>query len=57
MLEVAEGLGLAIQYAPRRTGEIERSCLDPSAARRELGWHARTPLYDGLRPLGLPLAA
>ena len=57
VLEVAEGLGLAIQYAPRRTGEIERSCLDPSAARRELGWHARTALYDGLRPLGLPLAA
>ena len=57
VLEVAEGLGLAIQYAPRRTGEIERSCLDPSAARRELGWQARTALYDGLRPLGMPLAA
>ena len=57
VLEVAEGLGLAIQYAPRRTGEIERSCLDPSAARRELGWRARMALYDGLRPLGLPLAA
>jgi UDP-glucose 4-epimerase len=57
VLEVAEGLGLTIQYAPRRTGEIECSCLDPSAARRELGWHARTALYDGLLPLRMPLAA
>jgi UDP-glucose 4-epimerase len=57
VVEIAEGLGLAVQYAPRRTGEIERSCLDPSAARRELGWEARTPLRDGLRPLRVALAA
>jgi len=57
VLEIAEGLGLDVEFAPRRTGEIERSCLDPSAARRDLGWEARTELRDGLRPLRLPLAA
>ena len=57
VLEIAEGLGLAVKYAPRRTGEIERSCLDPSAARRDLGWEAVTDLRDGLRPLRVPLAA
>jgi UDP-glucose 4-epimerase len=55
--EIAEGLGIAMEYAPRRTGEIERSCLDPTAARRALGWQARTALRDGLQPLRLPLAA
>jgi UDP-glucose 4-epimerase len=57
VLEVADGLGLAIQYAPRRTGEVERSCLDPTAAREQLGWQARTSLLDGLRPFRLPIAA
>ena len=31
-----------------RHGELVRSCLDPSAARRALGWQARTTLADGL---------
>jgi UDP-glucose 4-epimerase len=57
VLEVADGLGLAIQYAPRRTGEVERSCLDPTAAREQFGWQARTSLLDGLRPFRLPIAA
>jgi len=35
-------------FAPARTGEIQRSCLDPSAARQALGWSARTPVEDGL---------
>jgi UDP-glucose 4-epimerase len=57
VLEIVDGLGLSIEYAPRRTGEIERSCLDPSAAQRELDWEASTALLDGLRPLRMPLAA
>jgi UDP-glucose 4-epimerase len=55
--EIAQGLGIAMEYAPRRTGEIERSCLDPTAAGRALGWQARIALRDGLKPLRLPLAA
>jgi UDP-glucose 4-epimerase len=46
--QVAEWLGLPIEYAPRRPGEIERSCLDPAAARRSLGWRARTEVRQGL---------
>jgi UDP-glucose 4-epimerase len=40
-------------FAPRfedaRLGEIERSCLDVSRAREELGWEAKVSLVDGLR--------
>jgi UDP-glucose 4-epimerase len=53
--EVAERLGVAVEYAPRRHGEIERSCLDPSRARRMLGWRARTRLEDGLARLQPPV--
>jgi UDP-glucose 4-epimerase len=55
--EIADGLGVGIEYAPRRAGEIERSCLDPTAARQALGWRTRIALRDGLEPLGLPMAA
>ena len=48
VLQVAEALGLPVEHAPRRRGEIERSCLDPAAARRSLGWRARTGLREGL---------
>ncbi|MCA1563066.1 MAG: GDP-mannose 4,6-dehydratase [Acidobacteria bacterium] len=34
--------------APLRPGELERSCMDPSRARAELGWQAETELGDGL---------
>lgn len=35
--------------APLRPGELERSCLDPMRARRELDWQAEIGLEDGLR--------
>ena len=34
--------------APLREGELERSCMDPSRARSELGWTAQINLDDGL---------
>jgi UDP-glucose 4-epimerase len=37
------------EFAPARLGEIERSCLDVSRAREELGFAAQTSLVDGLR--------
>src|SRR5205814_1443338 len=36
-------------FAPERLGEVRRSCLDVTRARRELGWEARVELADGLR--------
>ena len=42
------GLGEPV-FAPARAGEVDRSCLDVSRARAELGWEARVGLRDGLR--------
>ena len=38
-------------FAPERAGEVRRSCLDVSRARRELGWEATVQLRDGLRTI------
>jgi UDP-glucose 4-epimerase len=38
-------------YEPERPGEVRRSCLDVSRARRELGWEAEVQLEDGLRTI------
>ena len=48
VLELIGEIGLEHELAPARPGEIARSCLDPSAARRALGWTPRVPLADGL---------
>jgi UDP-glucose 4-epimerase len=48
VLELAEVLGLMPELGPERPGEVRRSCLDPAAAGRLLGWSARTSLRDGL---------
>jgi UDP-glucose 4-epimerase len=37
------------EFAPERPGEVQRSCLDVSRARAELGWTAEVELGDGLR--------
>jgi UDP-glucose 4-epimerase len=47
--ELAEALDLSYDFAPGRVGEIERSCLDPSAAAAQLGWRPAVPLATGLR--------
>jgi UDP-glucose 4-epimerase len=36
------------ELAPARPGELQRSVLDPSRAKRELGWQPRRSLDDGL---------
>jgi UDP-glucose 4-epimerase len=48
VVELARALGLRVRFEPERAGEVQRSCLDPSAARRRLGWQATTPLEAGL---------
>ena len=45
------------EFAPDRLGEIERSCLDAGRARELLGWHARTPIGEGLKLTYEALAA
>jgi UDP-glucose 4-epimerase len=49
--QLAELLGVEVLQGPGRVGEIPRSCLDPAAANRRLGWSARTPLRSGLASL------
>jgi len=39
----------APEFAPERAGEVRRSCLDVTRARRELGWSADVELREGLR--------
>ncbi|MFQ5804610.1 MAG: NAD-dependent epimerase/dehydratase family protein [Candidatus Methylomirabilales bacterium] len=36
-------------YGPRKSGEQRRSAIDPSYAKRTLGWEALVPLEEGLR--------
>jgi UDP-glucose 4-epimerase len=45
----AAGATTAADHAEPRLGELQRSCLDPSAAGRELGWSPATSLDAGLR--------
>ncbi|MHB8689918.1 MAG: NAD-dependent epimerase/dehydratase family protein [Solirubrobacteraceae bacterium] len=44
------------RFEPARPGEVQRSCLDVTRARTELGWEAQVSLADGLRVIlaGLP---
>ena len=37
------------EFAPPRTGEVQRIALDAGRAERELGWRAETGLDEGLR--------
>jgi UDP-glucose 4-epimerase len=47
-LQEAAGTSLKPALAPLREGELERSCMDSSRAREELGWTAQVPLEQGL---------
>lgn len=48
MLSQVTGRRIAPEYEPAREGDVARSCLDPSAARRLLGWEPWTSLESGL---------
>ena len=47
--ELVAALGVTAEYAPARTGEVARSCLDISRAAAVLGWRPEVPLADGLQ--------
>jgi UDP-glucose 4-epimerase len=48
VLDLARELGLEPELRPARTGEVERSSLDPSRIAERLGWRAQVSLADGL---------
>jgi UDP-glucose 4-epimerase len=47
--DVSGGEMPELEFAPERPGEVRRSCLDVTRARRELGWEAQVELRDGVR--------
>jgi UDP-glucose 4-epimerase len=55
VLELSRAIGAATgierepEHAEPRLGELRRSVLDPSAAKRALGWESQVALADGLR--------
>jgi UDP-glucose 4-epimerase len=49
--DLARLLGLRTEQRPGRAGEVARSCLDPAAADRALGWRATMALADGLETI------
>ena len=42
------GASVPLEHAPARPGELQRSVLDPTRTKRELGFRADTSLDDGL---------
>lgn len=48
LLRDAAEANLETELAPLRAGELERSCLDPTRAREQLGWRAEISLAEGL---------
>jgi UDP-glucose 4-epimerase len=47
-LRAAAGKDLEARLEPLREGELERSCMSPARAQRELGFTAQVGLQDGL---------
>jgi UDP-glucose 4-epimerase len=48
VLELAEMLGLVVEHAPERSGEVLRSCIDSSLARQALPWAPQVGLEEGI---------
>jgi UDP-glucose 4-epimerase len=48
VLDLAAALELQVAHEPERLGEVNRSCLDPSAAAAALAWSPATALSEGL---------
>jgi UDP-glucose 4-epimerase len=49
LLRETSGSTIEPELAPLRAGELERSCMAPGRALRELGWSAQVSLEQGLR--------
>lgn len=49
LIAAAAGVSRPPAYAEARTGEVQASALDPSRARRMLGWKPDTDLSEGIK--------
>jgi len=49
LAELGDSESFEPDFAPLRTGEVQRISIDPARAERELGWKAETGLDEGLR--------
>jgi UDP-glucose 4-epimerase len=49
LAELGGADGFEPEFAPPRTGEVQRVSIDPAGAERELGWRPATALDEGLR--------
>jgi UDP-glucose 4-epimerase len=49
ILREEAGVDVDPVLAPLRDGELTRSCMDPSKARRGLGWKPSIPIQRGMR--------
>jgi UDP-glucose 4-epimerase len=52
LIDVLQDLGgkpFEADFQPERPGEVRRIAIDPSLAKQELGWEARTDIREGLR--------
>ena len=49
LAELGGGGDFEPEFAPPRTGEVQRISIDPARAERELGWRAEMDLSEGLR--------
>ena len=47
-LQRAAGVSIEPLLAPLRTGELQRSCMNPSHAKAAFGWEAQIALSEGL---------
>jgi UDP-glucose 4-epimerase len=48
VLELVDAIGVEPRFAPARTGEVARSCLDVSRAAELLDWRAEVTLAEGI---------
>jgi UDP-glucose 4-epimerase len=49
ILADAAGVAAEAAHGPGKAGEQRRSCIDPAAAGRALGWRPEVPIEEGLR--------
>jgi len=49
LLMQAAGCEVPIEFAPKRAGEIQRSCLNVDKVQRELGWRPQVGIAEGLQ--------
>jgi UDP-glucose 4-epimerase len=49
LAELGGAEGFEPEFAPPRTGEVQRIAIDPGRAERELGWRAEVGLEKGLK--------